>query len=152
VDGQRRHLSSSSSSSLIVDGPRRYLLSSSSSSIVDGTCWYFLSLSLSTVGAATSSPLVIVGHGWAVPHPFVGCGWSVLPPPLHHRSWRVGAHQWKPCSCIILGSYPSYMIYPQGQLPSWATAQASYIISAEGCTALGEAGKDVGRVLGPPIT
>ena len=91
MDGQRRHLSSSSSSSLIVDGPRRYLLSSSSSSIVDGPCWYFLSLSLSTVGAATSSPLVIVGHGWAVPHPFVGCGWSVLPPPLHHRSWRVGA-------------------------------------------------------------
>ena len=61
-------------------------------------------------------------------------------------------HQWKPCSCIILGSYPSYMIYPQGKLPSWATTQASYIISAEGCTALGEAGKDVGRVLGPPIT
>ena len=94
VDGQRRHLSSlsssivdgprryllSSSSSSIVDGPHQHLLSSSSSSTVDGPCWYLLSLSLSTVGAATSSPLVIVG-----------CGWSVLPPPLHHRSWRVGA-------------------------------------------------------------
>ena len=65
---------------------------------------------------------------------------------------KVASHQWKPCSCIILGSYPSYMIYPQGQLPSWATAQASYIISADWCTALEEAGKDVGRVLGPPIT